>query len=447
MSEQRGGAASSADGGSLAENASDPPDDDEAERRVRAMAAEARSQGQPASAWFDRLYRAAAAGEAVVPWDTAHAQPLLAQWAASAQQVDGRRAVVVGAGLGRDIDLVTDLGYDVVAFDVSPAAVAGARQRHVDPQSGAHTRSAASFGVDYRVADLLDLPAAWVGAFDLVVESMTVQALPPSLRERATTAVASLVAPGGDLVVVAAASDATLTDEVLGPPWPLSQGQVEAFAAAPGMSTVSLQRLAAVAPGHTRWLATFRRERDADASPYPVPIALLAAVGREGQIGVDGRLPWHLPHDLAFFKATTTGHTMVMGRRTWDAIGRALPDRRTIVVTRQQDWRPAGRPQPGTPVRLASTPAEALVLAARLERMHRPDDPQVFVVGGGELYRQSIDSAQRLLVTHVDQSPRAEVYFPDIDPGVWREVSRESHDGFAFADYERREDPPAVHEP
>jgi len=150
-------------------------------------------------------------------------------------------------------------------------------------------------------------------------------------------------------------------------------------------------------------------------------ITLLAAVGRNRVIGRDNAMPWHLPADLAHFKQTTMGHTVVMGRRTFDSIGRVLPGRWMIVITRQLDWHAPS-------VEVAHSLPEALALAG-------PND--VFVVGGAEVYRQALPLAERLMLTEVDQSPEGDTFFPEFDHAVWRVVAREEHDGFAFVTYER----------
>jgi len=154
-------------------------------------------------------------------------------------------------------------------------------------------------------------------------------------------------------------------------------------------------------------------------------VTMIAAVGRNGVIG-DGRsMPWHLPEDLKFFKRTTMGHPMVMGRRTFDSMG-VLPGRRSIVITRQPGWRHAG-------VETAHSLGEALALAA-------PAD-EVFVVGGGEIYREAMPYAVRLLVTEVAQSPPGSVTFPSIEPADWVEAEREHRDGFDWVTFERRSTP------
>lgn len=152
-------------------------------------------------------------------------------------------------------------------------------------------------------------------------------------------------------------------------------------------------------------------------------VTLIVAVGRNGVIGDGLTMPWHLSEDLKFFKRTTMGHPMVMGRRTFDSMG-ALPGRRSIVVTRQRDWSHPG-------VEVVHSLPEALDLV--------DDADEVFVVGGGEVYRLAMPYAARLLVTEVDQSPEGSVTFPEIDPAVWVETARDERDGFAWVTYERRD--------
>lgn len=151
-------------------------------------------------------------------------------------------------------------------------------------------------------------------------------------------------------------------------------------------------------------------------------VTLIAAVGSNGVIGADNDMPWHLPEDFAFFKRTTMGHAMVMGRKTFDSIGRALPGRRTIVITRQSDWHHAD-------VETVHSLDDALGLAGPVG--------EVFVAGGGEIYAQAMPFAHRLLITEVDQEPAGDVRFPEIDPTQWHETAREQRDGFAWVTYER----------
>jgi dihydrofolate reductase len=151
-------------------------------------------------------------------------------------------------------------------------------------------------------------------------------------------------------------------------------------------------------------------------------ITVLAAVGANLVIGSGGDMPWHLPEDLAHFKAVTMGHTMVMGRKTYDSIGRALPGRRTIVITHQQGWHAPS-------VEVAHSLPEALALAG-------PAD--VFVVGGSEVYREAMPFADQMLLTEIEQSPDGDAFFPTFAPEDWNEVAREPHSGYAFVTYARK---------
>jgi dihydrofolate reductase len=155
-------------------------------------------------------------------------------------------------------------------------------------------------------------------------------------------------------------------------------------------------------------------------------VAVIAAMARNRVIGRGGQLPWRMPEDLRRFKAITMGHVLVMGRTTFDSIGRALPGRRTIVVTRQPDWSFEG-------VEVAHSIDEALALAG---------GGPVFVAGGGDIYRQTIDRAERLYLTLVDRDVAGDTFFPDFDGSRFHVVERESHpDGdlpFEFITMERK---------
>ncbi|MFC5833861.1 class I SAM-dependent methyltransferase [Nonomuraea insulae] len=201
------------------------------------LAAESLAQGD-ATGWFERLYAESATGDAIVPWDSRSPHFLLADWGAPGHG----RALVVGAGLGDDAEFVAGLGYETVAFDVSESAVRLAQERF----QGSEVR--------YQVADLLDPPAAWRRAFDLVVEVMTVQALPEPLHARAIAKVAEFVGPGGTLLVIASGREEG--GPVFAPPWPLTPSEIETFAAG-GMERVKVEELR---DGERhRWRATFRR--------------------------------------------------------------------------------------------------------------------------------------------------------------------------------------------
>lgn len=151
-------------------------------------------------------------------------------------------------------------------------------------------------------------------------------------------------------------------------------------------------------------------------------ISLIAAVARNGVIGLDGGMPWHLPEELRHFKATTMGHPLVMGRRTFESIGRPLPGRRTVVVTRDPSWQHPG-------VETAHSFAEAISLAG-------PAD-EVFVAGGAQVYAEALPFAHRLVLTEVHAEPEGDTWFPQWSPQEWREVSREEHDGWSHVVHER----------
>jgi dihydrofolate reductase len=162
-----------------------------------------------------------------------------------------------------------------------------------------------------------------------------------------------------------------------------------------------------------------------------VKLSLVAAVARVGVIGRDGALPWRLPEDMAHFRELTIGHPVVMGRRTWDSLPdrfRPLPGRRNVVVTRNETWTADGADRAGSL-------GEALELLG--------DAPQVFVIGGGELFAEALSRADELLLTEIDLDVPGDTFFPSWDPEAFEEVSRQSHvsaDGtpFAFVTHVRR---------
>ncbi|MGW4212587.1 class I SAM-dependent methyltransferase [Lentzea sp. NPDC004789] len=195
-----------------------------------------RLQAANPTGWFEDLYAEAEAGTASVPWDLPHPQQHLVEWAHEAPDGLGRSALVVGCGYGRDSEFLASLGYDVTAFDISPTAIAAVQARY--PKSK----------VSYVVADLLDPPAEWHRAFDLVVENMTVQALPVAKHAAAIESVASLV--GSTLLVLAVARDEG--PEPDGPPWPLTRSEILAFETG-GLTARRVFR------DESRWLAEFGR--------------------------------------------------------------------------------------------------------------------------------------------------------------------------------------------
>ena len=148
-------------------------------------------------------------------------------------------------------------------------------------------------------------------------------------------------------------------------------------------------------------------------------IVIHVAVADNGVIGREGDMPWKLSTDLKRFRAQTTGKPVVMGRRTFESIGRPLPDRLNIVVTRDPDWSAEG-------VDAVRSLDDAFTLA-RVRGRCMSAASEICVVGGGEIYRQAIDKADRLHVTHVLASIEGDTSFPPIDPAVWRVVQAEDH--------------------
>jgi dihydrofolate reductase len=136
-------------------------------------------------------------------------------------------------------------------------------------------------------------------------------------------------------------------------------------------------------------------------------ITIVAAMGRNQAIGFEGRLPWHLPRELRHFKEITMGKPIVMGRRTWESIGRALPGRQNIVITRDRSFRAAG-----------CDLAHSLDAAVAL-----PAGDEVMIIGGGQLYREALAHADRMILTEVDCAPLADTWFPEWEQGAWHRVS------------------------
>lgn len=144
-----------------------------------------------------------------------------------------------------------------------------------------------------------------------------------------------------------------------------------------------------------------------------VPVALIAAVARNGVIGSNDRLPWRLPTDFAFFKQQTLGKPLIMGRRTFEGIGKPLAGRTNIVVSRQEGYQPEGAIVIDD-LGAALDHAQAIAAADRAA--------EVMVGGGGEIYRDAMPLADRLYITHVELAPQGDAWFPPIAPAMWRVV-------------------------
>ena len=140
-------------------------------------------------------------------------------------------------------------------------------------------------------------------------------------------------------------------------------------------------------------------------------LAIIAAVSHNGVIGLDNQLPWRLPEDLKRFRALTTGHHIIMGRKTYESLGRLLPDRTTVIVTRNREYRVNG-------ALIAHSLEQAMRLCAK--------DNTAFLIGGEELYRAALPIADQMFITEVDADFPGDAFFPPYDVKRWREVLRES---------------------
>ncbi len=160
----------------------------------------------------------------------------------------------------------------------------------------------------------------------------------------------------------------------------------------------------------------------------PSHIAIIAAIANDHVIGLDNTLPWHLPEDLKRFRALTMGHHIIMGRKTYESLGRLLPGRTTVIVTRQPDYRVEG----------------AKVAGSLHDAIRACDgDDEVFVIGGAEIYREALQLADRLYLTEIEAVFAGDAWFPQFDRDEWQERGRERHtsgDGwpYSFVNYERK---------
>ena len=158
-------------------------------------------------------------------------------------------------------------------------------------------------------------------------------------------------------------------------------------------------------------------------------VTMIAAAGENNALGKDNQLIWYLSDDLKHFKNLTKGHHVIMGRKTFESMPKALPNRTNVVITRQKDYE-------------AENAHVVHSLEAALAFVE--DDEQPFIIGGGEVYRQGLDYADSIELTRVHEEFEADTFFPDIDPAKWREVWRENHDkdekhkhAFSFIRYEK----------
>lgn len=165
-----------------------------------------------------------------------------------------------------------------------------------------------------------------------------------------------------------------------------------------------------------------------------LPLSLIAALGENRVIGTNNSMPWHLPADFKYFKATTLGKPIIMGRKTWDSLGRPLPGRLNLVVTRQNDLTLEG-------AEVFTSLAEAIARAEDWAQEQGVDE--VMLIGGAQLYALGLPQADRLYLTRVDLSPKGDAWFPDFAEAEWKLVSNEEHPAlddkpaYAFEVWER----------
>lgn len=156
-------------------------------------------------------------------------------------------------------------------------------------------------------------------------------------------------------------------------------------------------------------------------------LSLIVAVAKNHVIGVNNTLPWHLPEDLKRFRALTTGHHIIMGRKTYDSLGRLLPGRTTVIVTRNQNYKVEGA--------IVVNSLEAAIEASN-------GDNETFLIGGAELYKDGLKLANKLYITEIDADYDGDAFFPDFEDVEWQVVNRESHQSenglsFSYITYQR----------
>lgn len=147
-------------------------------------------------------------------------------------------------------------------------------------------------------------------------------------------------------------------------------------------------------------------------------LALIAAIAENGCIGINNQLPWYLPEDLKYFRRLTTGGVVIMGRKTYESIGKPLPNRTNIVISRSSGYQAEG-------VKVVATLENALALAAQISEINGNAD--VFVIGGAQIYALALPHANRLYLTEVQKTVEGDAFFPPIDSVQWREIGSEAH--------------------
>lgn len=157
-------------------------------------------------------------------------------------------------------------------------------------------------------------------------------------------------------------------------------------------------------------------------------LSMIVAVAHDGVIGVNNTLPWHLPEDLKRFRALTMGHHIIMGRKTYDSLGRLLPGRTTVIVTRNENYKVEGA--------LVAHSLEAAIALCE-------DDEEVFLIGGAELYQTGLKLAHKLYITEIELDVAGDAFFPKLVSTEWQETEREAHTSekglkFSYVTYLRK---------
>lgn len=147
-------------------------------------------------------------------------------------------------------------------------------------------------------------------------------------------------------------------------------------------------------------------------------IVLIAAFAQNRVVGIENRLPWHLPEDLKYFKRTTSGKAIIMGRKTYDSIGRPLPNRTNIVITRNSDFTAPG-------IKVVDSLEAAIAMAKEVNLINGVEE--VMIIGGASIYESALPIADRLYLTHVHAKVEGDAYFPEVNFQKWTEVNREDY--------------------
>jgi dihydrofolate reductase len=156
-------------------------------------------------------------------------------------------------------------------------------------------------------------------------------------------------------------------------------------------------------------------------------LSLIAAISKNNCIGKNNKLPWDIPEDMKHFVKITKNKTVLMGRKTWESIPakfRPLPNRTNIIITRNLEYK-------------QQVPEDVEVYTSIEEAVNNHPDEEVVVIGGGQIYKQTIDIADKLYITHVNMTVDGDAFFPEIDIKKWQEIDRENHDKFSFVNYKK----------